>query len=589
MVCRWIRYVLFLSIACGACFFSGTIYATDVDFSRIVQTVDFKGVDVNREYLNGLSRQLNANPGFRITENELVLDVQQLFVSGYFLSVDVDIKEVGSNQLAISFLLKENPMIKELLFRGNEVFSDTFLKRLVLSKSGAVLNLNTVQKDRDLINKRYVSEGYVLSKLLSVDFESQGSLVYSFSDPKVNELKFQGLERIAPFIVQRELELNKGDVFNSRLLRQDRERLVQLGYFSEVSAPYFEESLDKQQVKVNYNFSERKTNMINVGLEQDDAAFVGFIRGDLNHLLIPTDILSGKMQVGYESEEADIRSYSIRYYQPWLFNYTPIGFSWDAWTEFKNQILTKDRQAGSNEVIRNKRIGTDVVFNFPLMKDKLSMSTKALYEDIRPYDAALVDGDDGYFNDYQIRSLSLGFSYSSLLKMHNPSSGTYWNVQYEQGGDILGINVGGLTFYRVKAEVATFFSVLENTILGIHAVGGLFNPFNVSGDDPIYTFEQEEFSIGGASSLRGYKDYFKINEKLFQLNFEVRRTFSDVLQTVVFWDMGIVYSDSGLPDLSSLYNGFGIGVRFFTPLGPIRLDVAKGDSLLVQFGVGQMF
>ena len=54
MVCRWIRYVLFLAIACGACFFSGTIYATDVDFSRIVQTVDFKGVDVNSEYLNEL-------------------------------------------------------------------------------------------------------------------------------------------------------------------------------------------------------------------------------------------------------------------------------------------------------------------------------------------------------------------------------------------------------------------------------------------------------------------------------------------------------------------------------------------------------
>jgi outer membrane protein insertion porin family len=587
--CRWKRYFLFVVMAVACCFISGTIFAADIDFSRIVQTVTFEGVESKNNYLNGLRRKLNAKPGFRITENELVFDVQQLFVSGYFSSVDVDVKEVGSNQLSVSFLLKENPIIKKLLFRGNEVFSDIVLERIILSKSGDVLNLKTVQEDRELINKRYVSEGYVLSKLLSVDFEAQGTLVYSFSDPKINELKFQGLNRISPFVIQRELELNEGDVFNTRLLRQDRERLIQLGYFSDVSAPYFEESLDKEKVKVNYNFLERNANMINLGLEQDDEAFVGFIRGDLNHLLIPTDILSGKMQVGYEDPKADIRSYSIRYYQPWLFNYAPIGFAWDIWTEFKNQILTKDKQLGTNEVIRNKRTGTDVILNFPLIKNRLSMSTKALYEDISPYDDSLVDGDDGFFNEYQIRSLSLGFSYSSILKMHNPSSGSYWNIQYEQGGDVLGVDVGGLNFYRVKLEAATFFSVMKDTIFGIHAVGGLFNPFNVSGSDPIYTFEQEAFSIGGASSLRGYKDYFQINDKLFQLNLEFRRTLNDVLQTVIFWDMGMVYADSGAPDFSSLYHGFGIGLRFFTPLGPIRVDVAKGDALLIQFGVGQMF
>ena len=61
------------------------------------------------------------------------------------------------------------------------------------------------------------------------------------------------------------------------------------------------------------------------------------------------------------------------------------------------------------------------------------------------------------------------------------------------------------------------------------------------------------------------------------------------MQGVVFVDWGAAFS--GDLSGSEMKMGRGIGVRFFTPLAPIRFDYGLGEdnSFILHFGLGQLF
>jgi translocation and assembly module TamA len=88
--------------------------------------------------------------------------------------------------------------------------------------------------------------------------------------------------------------------------------------------------------------------------------------------------------------------------------------------------------------------------------------------------------------------------------------------------------------------------------------------------------------IGGISSL--------------DLGVELRTRINDTFGLVTFFEGGSVY-DTTLPDLSQrLYWGTGVGVRYFSPIGPLRFDIATpldrrpSDSIIqIYISLGQAF
>ena len=88
--------------------------------------------------------------------------------------------------------------------------------------------------------------------------------------------------------------------------------------------------------------------------------------------------------------------------------------------------------------------------------------------------------------------------------------------------------------------------------------------------------------IGGISSL--------------DLGVELRTRINDTFGLVTFFEGGSVY-DTTLPDLSQrLYWGTGVGLRYFSPIGPLRFDIATplnrrpSDSIIqVYISLGQAF
>ena len=78
-------------------------------------------------------------------------------------------------------------------------------------------------------------------------------------------------------------------------------------------------------------------------------------------------------------------------------------------------------------------------------------------------------------------------------------------------------------------------------------------------------------------------------------SFEARVKITDTIGVVPFVDMGSV-TDTVFPEFTDVRIGAGVGLRYATPFGPIRLDVAvplkkydDGTSYGIYAGIGQAF
>lgn len=166
--------------------------------------------------------------------------------------------------------------------------------------------------------------------------------------------------------------------------------------------------------------------------------------------------------------------------------------------------------------------------------------------------------------------------------------------------------------YEIKGQ--TFFSSFEATASGYHALGdekrfvlaGKIGAGVLVGGDGLADIPaNRRFYLGGGGSVRGYS-YQEISPRngsndltggrsYVNASLEARIAITDTIGIVPFIDAGTV-SASTTPDFSDIRAGAGIGLRYQTPFGPIRLDVAMplnkypgGTSYGIYAGIGQSF
>jgi outer membrane protein insertion porin family len=108
------------------------------------------------------------------------------------------------------------------------------------------------------------------------------------------------------------------------------------------------------------------------------------------------------------------------------------------------------------------------------------------------------------------------------------------------------------------------------------------------------------FSSAGAETLRGYTIDRFVGRNMVVFNAELRRRFRKELQGVLFLDIGDAFGGPNSLDLRApvptrrstprLRVGYGFGVRFITPFGPLRFDFGFGEEgSRTHFSVGAAF
>lgn len=206
--------------------------------------------------------------------------------------------------------------------------------------------------------------------------------------------------------------------------------------------------------------------------------------------------------------------------------------------------------------------------------------------------------DDFGTRDFAIAGLDAGVIYDGRDSSIDPTEGFYAAANVEPFYDFIYGNPGG----RIVIEGRTYFGFSEQDafiLAGRIKAGALVGPA-LSEIPP-----DKLFFAGGGGSVRGYgfksigvddgSGVITGGRYLLEGSLELRAKVTEDIGVVGFVDGGYVAADT-FPGLSDLRLGAGVGVRYYTGLGPLRLDLAiplnkrAGDpDYAIYAGIGQAF
>lgn len=202
--------------------------------------------------------------------------------------------------------------------------------------------------------------------------------------------------------------------------------------------------------------------------------------------------------------------------------------------------------------------------------------------------------------DYFLVGLPASLSYDSTDRPLDPTRGARVTASLTPFPSFLGSTVGMTVG---KLEASTYYSLDEDAryiLAGRIGLGTILGP---ELDEIPANFR---FFAGGGGSVRGYRyrslgpqgpfGYVVGGRSLLEASFEARIKITDTIGIVPFFDAGNAF-ESSYPDFKDkLRMSAGLGLRYYTAIGPIRLDIATplngrpGDKPVSFYvSIGQAF
>ncbi|MGB3644129.1 MAG: autotransporter assembly complex family protein [Mesorhizobium sp.] len=201
-------------------------------------------------------------------------------------------------------------------------------------------------------------------------------------------------------------------------------------------------------------------------------------------------------------------------------------------------------------------------------------------------------------HEYLIASVPLQYVFDNRDNKLNPTKGFRALAYVEPSYDLL----HGATFVKLKGE-GSAYRALDSA--GKFVAAGRVALGSIVGASLEDVPADRRFYAGGGGSVRGYA-YQGVGPKgpddkpigglsWFETSVEMRYQLTETIGIVPFVDAGTV-SEKRFPDFADLKVGAGVGLRYITPFGPLRVDAAvplnrgPGDPRFgIYAGIGQAF
>lgn len=231
----------------------------------------------------------------------------------------------------------------KITFKNNKAISNTAaLRSLFPLKDGDIFSRDKIAKGLEALRKAYGQYGYInYTGVPSTTFDDDKKLAYLEIDIDegkqfyVRRIEFVGNTTTRDKVIRRELALEEGGVYDSRLWELSLLRLNQLSYFDQLKPDdpnVTEKKLDEKngQVDLTLKVKEKGKNSIglNGGVSGLEGAFIG-LNYATNNFLGRGETLSMQISLGNLA-----RSVNFGFTQPYMFD-RPIQFGFSV---FGNKI-----------------------------------------------------------------------------------------------------------------------------------------------------------------------------------------------------------------------------------------------------------
>jgi outer membrane protein insertion porin family len=382
-------------------------------------------------------------------------------------------------------------------------------------------------------------------------------------------------------VLRRELRVAEGELFTYQKLVRSRQRLFNLGFFDEVNVGT-DQGSTPDKIVVNIEVKERATGVFSIGAGYSslDSLFATLDISQRNLFGRGQEVFL-RFRIGSVS-----RLGLIGFTEPYLFD-IPLRAGFDIYDRFREY-----------DDFTEERLGGDIRASYPL-SEYLTLSGLYRLEDVEISDVSPTASEDLKSEEgKKLNSvIEVSLARDSRDNIFEPTRGSRNSLEFMFAG------LGGDTqFYKFIAESAWFVPLPVFNL--VWAVRGLYGMAEGWGGQEVPIFER--FFLGGATTLRGQRtrsvapkdDQGDVigGDKELLFNTELLIPVVARFRIALFFDAGNAYGFGTDFDPTDLRYGAGVGVRFFSPLGPMRLDLGYNldrkpgeKEFQVNFTVGAPF
>lgn len=557
--------------------------------NKTVAAVDI--VNVPEEVKATLMPLISTKAGDALTLDGVKTDVSALGSTGVFAQVVPGLQETPEG-VRLSYITKANPVIQNVEFTGNTVFTNDYLVQIMGIEPNTVLNTAIVNQKLSTIENLYMKQGYILYSVPEVQVTPEGTLHIAIAEGTIEDIQLVGNDKTKDYVILRELRYKKGQPFNKFSASRSMERLYNLGFFEDVNMKLLPGKED-HTVITEIDVVEQKTGVISVGAGYSESdGMVGILELGENNFRGTGDKVNFHWEFGGSSHG---KNYQISYTRPWINdNGDSLGVSFfDRRYDYDDYNSNGDTVASYDK----RRKGYSLTWGHVSSEYRKNFfsweSVKESYDDYDGFQwGGAASGHTANMSDPWYKAIMDNFGRTNSFTFthvfdnrdnyYSASKGRRLSFSLQYGGHGLG---GDYDFYKFTTEGRFYKGLGNGHVLALRVMAGYIN-----GE----TSYNQLFNLGGSDTLRGYEDDQFKGEKMYAATLEYRVPLAKKVEGVLFTDVGSSWGiDQGrIPwysDDDSINWSVGVGLRLQTPIGPVRLDYGHGDKNKFHFSFGAQF
>ena len=563
----------------------------------VVNSVTFEGITISEKNLKDvmlLKKGKLYNPD--LIESDKAILTEFYNALGYLNAVIDDVRiAVKDSRADIIMKIKEGAktLIEGIEIKGAIFISKKEIINAVRIKTGDPYNEVDISDARYKIIDLYSSNGFIDSK---VDIKQQAGekgvkVIFEIDEGKLTlfgKTVISGNAETKNEVIKREMLYENGAPFNPSLLVKTRQRLYKLGLFTDVDVDAIEKEGDVKNIHVRVK--EAKAGVVEFGVGYGDyERFRGSF--DVSY----RNLFGMNRQLSFRTEISTLEQrYIVNYTEPW-FSGKRLPFKMLLIKEERTEKTIETRETRYKlrrhtasvgfEKKFSERVKGEIFYDFSLVKTF----------EVKP-DVILTKEDVGTL---AIAGIRPGIVYDTRDNPFDPRKGVLAGISVKTASGYL---LSETDFVKAVVNGSAYKALSKNFVVAVSLKSGMSQGFEKTTELPLV----ERFFLGGRTTVRGYEqdtlgpkgvNGSPTGGNMFILtNLELRTDVAKGFGLVTFLDGGNVWKKNSDVKLSDMKYTAGAGIRYNTPVGPLRIDYghkldretgeSKGE---VHFSIGHAF